>query len=153
VGIDVKMDSGEIAQGDLGIDGMSEYNEKTQNKDGSKFLVEFQMNEEELHKDFQEHNNPRPGAGQQQYHNVQYNDLPPGLNNHIYVPQTRIVTCPVFVANQSTRISLLMITIKNYDKQIEKAGAGRVRTRTAPFRARGENGRVDLDHRYKEIRL
>jgi hypothetical protein len=35
------MDSGEIAQGELGIEGMTEFDEETQNEDRYNFLDEF----------------------------------------------------------------------------------------------------------------
>jgi hypothetical protein len=85
-------------------------------------LEELKVNEEEPQADFQEGNNQQPEAAQQQHPNLQCNDLHPGINNWVYVPQTSTVapyqayltsstvTCPPFKANHLVGKSLMMIT-------------------------------------------
>ncbi len=49
--IEIKMDSGEIVQGDLGIEGIAEFKDDTQGENGNNFLDKVQMNKEELQQD------------------------------------------------------------------------------------------------------
>jgi hypothetical protein len=62
--IEIKMDSGEIGNGDLRTEGMAEFEEDTRGEDGSNLLEEFQVNEEELQAVLQECNNQQLEAKQ-----------------------------------------------------------------------------------------
>ncbi len=62
--IEIKMDSGEIGNGDLRSEGMAEFEEDTRGEDGSNLLEESQVNEEELQAVLQECNNQQLEAKQ-----------------------------------------------------------------------------------------
>jgi hypothetical protein len=70
---------------------MAEFEEDTQGDEGSNLLEEFQLNKDEEQGELGECNYQQPEVGHQQHINVQCNDLPLGLNNWVYVPQTPAV--------------------------------------------------------------
>ncbi len=87
--IEIKMDSGEIGHGDLGIERMAEFEEDTQGEDGNNLLDELQMNEEELQADLQEHNNQQLEAAAASPFSMQQSSS--RLKQSGYVPQTPAV--------------------------------------------------------------
>jgi hypothetical protein len=46
--IEIKLESGENAQGNLGMEGIAEFDDDTQGEDGNNILDEFQMSKDDL---------------------------------------------------------------------------------------------------------
>ncbi len=98
---EVRMDSGDVVAGDLGIEGVDDFEEEEEElpagDDANNLLEEF--NGDEIVGELG--NNQQPEGGQLR-NNVLCNDLPVGLNNRIMVPQTPAVAVAPYQAYLAT---------------------------------------------------
>jgi hypothetical protein len=95
--IEVRMDSGDVVAGDLGIKGVDDFEEEEEElpagDDANKLMEDFNENELVV-----ELRNNQQTEGAQLRNNLLCNDLPVGLYNRIMVPQTPAVAVAPYQA-------------------------------------------------------